>query len=277
MPCAPVSSFYALMKRFLSQFGHLSFFTSFRTLVWASVLFMPVYVSAGTFSPEEVVDRANRDRETRGLPTLRIDSSLAAAALLKATDMSEKTYFAHTAPDGTKPWTFFDRAGYRYRYAGENLAIHFSDVDSQEVAWMKSEKHRENILSTKYADIGVAVLDLTWEGKTTTVTVQLFGTRIGESAPEAIVQKGLSDETSLVSGEAIARTEPVVGGKTPAVSASTIVSLSSTPSTASSIVQFLFLGTLVGIGLLECVAIILVFRLFFRRERTLHLRIATPM
>lgn len=271
MHSALVSYFFASMKTFSLQFS----LPLLRTLLATLVVFVPSFAFAGAFSSEEVADRANRDREAMGLPALRIDSSLTEAALLKATDMSEKEYFAHTAPDGTKPWAFFDRAGYRYRYAGENLAIHFSDVNAQEAAWMKSEKHRENILSPKYADIGVAVADLVWEGKTTTVTVQLFGTRIGEVVSEATLWKNLSDDASLVSGETIALSESVGKENGILVRQSESIPLMSHSFSADSILYFLFLLTLAGIGLLEGIACAIVYHISSHRHRIFHLRIVS--
>ncbi len=63
---------------------------------------------------------------------------------------------------------------------GENLAINF--VGSEEVikAWMESEGHKENILSGDYKEIGVSILEGNYEGHTTYLVVQMFGTKRGE-------------------------------------------------------------------------------------------------
>src|SRR4030042_6241322 len=47
-----------------------------------------------------LVDQTNVEREELSLNDLKINPILQAAALLKAQDMAEKGYFAHTTPDG---------------------------------------------------------------------------------------------------------------------------------------------------------------------------------
>lgn len=101
---------------------------------------------------------------------------LTEAAQLKANDMAEKGYFSHNTPEGKSPWYWFNRVGYAYQYAGENLAIDF--VDSKDVtnAWMSSPGHRANILNSNYKEIGVATAVGTYQGRETTFVVQMFGT-----------------------------------------------------------------------------------------------------
>ncbi len=256
---------------------------SLRILLFGISFFVPFLFSSSVtaaelFDGREVVDRVNRDRALFGLPALLFDEALAQAARLKADDMVKKGYFAHTSPEGTTPWFFFEKAGYRYRYAGENLAIHFSDIESEQRAWMASEKHRENILSPKYRETGVAVASLSWEGKETTVTVQLFGTRIGDALAESSSWKSLSGDVSIASRAIHSDSKPdeqkeIIPESKPIISSPVVLSSASPDATF----QVLFLAILLGIGFLECVALIAFSRLFFRRQRALHLRIATPM
>jgi hypothetical protein len=70
--------------------------------------------------------------------------------------MATKGYFAHTSPEGLTPWHWFDLVKYHYSYAGENLAVYFSDTHSTVVAWLNSPTHRANLLSTKYTQTGLA-------------------------------------------------------------------------------------------------------------------------
>jgi len=51
----------------------------------------------------------------------------------------------------------------------------FKDDENLVNAWMESEGHRENILSTKYQEIGVAVKKGSFEGRETWLAVQHFG------------------------------------------------------------------------------------------------------
>lgn len=137
---------------------------------------------AARISPAEVIRLTNERREESGLGPLILNTQLSNAALAKGTDMLNKDYWAHIAPDGTQPWKFFTDFGYQYRYAGENLARDFSDPDSTVNAWMNSPSHKENLLSPKYKEIGIAVVEGDFNGVDTTLIVQLFGTRLGETA-----------------------------------------------------------------------------------------------
>src|SRR4030042_1476724 len=82
---------------------------------------------AANISPSEVISLTNSQRAANGLSPLSENSALDSAALAKGNDMIAKGYWAHFAPDGTSPWSFFTSFGYKYRYAGENLARDFPD------------------------------------------------------------------------------------------------------------------------------------------------------
>lgn len=138
---------------------------------------------AANISPQEVVQLTNQKRVEAGLNPLEENPVLSQAALAKGTDMINKDYWAHVAPDGTQPWTFFINHGYRYRYAGENLARDFSNPSSAVEAWMASPSHRENMLSAKYREIGIGVVEGELNGVDTTIVVQFFGTKYADTIP----------------------------------------------------------------------------------------------
>lgn len=125
--------------------------------------------------PRVLVDLTNSYRTSSELNQLAINPVLEQAARLKAQDMASKSYFAHTSPQGVTPWHWFDEAGYDFRYAGENLAIHFSDSSDVVRAWMNSPGHRDNILNFNFTEIGIATSRGMYEGRETTFVVQLFG------------------------------------------------------------------------------------------------------
>lgn len=134
---------------------------------------------AANISIEEVVRLTNQKRVEHGLSPLTLNQQLVAGATAKGADMLARDYWAHVAPDGTEPWQFFAEAGYKYRYAGENLARDFSNATSAIEAWMASPSHKENLLSNKYSEIGIAVVEGDLAGADTTIIVQFFGTRQG--------------------------------------------------------------------------------------------------
>lgn len=131
---------------------------------------------ASNINASDVVSKTNERRAGAGLAALTVNARLNQAALAKAQHMFENQYWAHVAPDGTQPWSFFRRAGYRYSVAGENLARDFDSTDSMMGAWMDSPTHRGNIMNGRYQEIGVGVVNGTLQGTETTLVVQLFGT-----------------------------------------------------------------------------------------------------
>lgn len=133
--------------------------------------------------PSVLADFANDDRRTLSLGQLQWNPVLAEAAREKAEDMAQKGYFAHTSPEGITPWSWFKKAGYRYRYAGENLAVYFSDSWDVHRAWMDSEGHRANILSGKFTEIGIAAAKGIYQGRETIFVVELFGKPQEEARP----------------------------------------------------------------------------------------------
>jgi len=130
----------------------------------------PLYYT-DAFSRVAVIEALNRDREAQDLSTLKENSILALVAQAKADDMTQKGYFSHISPDGTKPWRLFKLLGYKYVYAGENLAEGFKTATETEQAWFESSEHRINILNPYFKDVGIGIA----EGKNGTIVVQEFG------------------------------------------------------------------------------------------------------
>ena len=133
--------------------------------------------TASSLPVEKVVELTNKKRQEAGLAPLKFDQGLAQAAADKGQDMLAKDYWAHVSPSGTTPWVFFNKVGYIYRYAGENLARDFDSPEGVVDAWMSSPTHRDNLLSVKYEDIGIAVVEGDFGGAPTTLVVQHFGKR----------------------------------------------------------------------------------------------------
>jgi len=125
--------------------------------------------------PRVLVDLTNNNRVASNLGVLKTNLALEEAARMKALDMAEKSYFAHFSPEGLTPWSFITNANYDFLYAGENLAVYFSDSEDVVNAWMKSPLHRENILSHNFTEIGIATARGVYKGKETIFVVQMFG------------------------------------------------------------------------------------------------------
>ncbi len=138
-------------------------------------------------------DLTNQERQAENLPSLKTDPLLMKSAELKAEDMAAYGYFAHTSPEGKTPWYFLDEVGYKYQYAGENLAINFSNTEDVTSAWLKSPTHRANIVKSEYTEMGSAIATGTYEGKEAVFVVQVYGNpraeEIAHIAEKAQVQK----------------------------------------------------------------------------------------
>lgn len=148
---------------------------------------------AASIPTDEVIRLTNVKRAEAGIGALNYNSLLTQAARLKGQDMLAKGYWAHVAPDGTQPWFFFANVGYKYKYAGENLARDFSNPTDAVNAWMASPSHRENLLSNRYTDIGVAVVEGNLGGVNTTIIVQLFGSPLGNVSEQVPVAKASTE------------------------------------------------------------------------------------
>lgn len=129
-----------------------------------------------TVYPAVLADLANKGRQLHGAPELVWNEDLALAAKLKAEDMLNNSYFAHYSPSGVTPWHWLDQVDYQFIYAGENLAVDFTESADVQNAWLNSPKHRENIMNSRFREIGIATVDGFFEGKNTTFVVEFFGT-----------------------------------------------------------------------------------------------------
>ena len=131
---------------------------------------------ASNITPERVLEVTNQKRAESGLTPLTLNGKLNEAAQRKAGDMFAFNYWSHISPSGRSPWSFFQEVGYKYLYAGENLARDFMNSESVVEAWMNSPTHRDNILNSNYKEIGLSVVNGTLNGVETTLVVELFGT-----------------------------------------------------------------------------------------------------
>lgn len=200
-------------------------FFSFLTLIFVCYqIFLNFFSLTGTkvlgfssnITPERVIELTNQKRAELGLSPLKQNSLLSEAARRKAGDMFAFNYWAHNSPSGRDPWSFFKEVGYKYRYAGENLARDFQDPESVVQAWMNSPSHRENIVNGKYQEIGVAVVDGSLLGVETTLVVQLFG-----SQASAVVNKPVAKPSPAVVKSPAVQPQPVKIVNQPAIPTTT--------------------------------------------------------
>jgi hypothetical protein len=123
-----------------------------------------------------VIFWTNVQRQKNGFPPLKENEKLNNSAEAKTKDMFENQYFAHYSPTGLGVKDLAENVGYEFIALGENLALgDFQNDETLLEAWMDSPGHRENILSSRYQEIGVAVEKGIFEGRQTWIAVQHFG------------------------------------------------------------------------------------------------------
>jgi hypothetical protein len=146
---------------------------------------------------KNIINLTNQERTNNNLGEVTENNKLDQAAQAKLNDMFTNDYWDHISPSGKKPWDFIDEKSYSYTYAGENLAKGFVDSTTTVKAWMESQSHKENLLNSRYKEIGVAVGSGKIQGKPTTLVVQIFGTpkdvQIASAQPETPMVMGVKE------------------------------------------------------------------------------------
>jgi len=155
-----------------------------------------------------LVALANEERAKNNLPALVQNPILEKAAHMKAMDMVEGGYFNHISPSGINPWYWFNKAGYNYKYAGENLAVGFLESDEVQNAWLASPTHKANIDNNKYQEIGIAVLKANFQGNPATLVVQLFGTKQPGKVQTLAANRGHTDAVNAGNNPLLTQNKP---------------------------------------------------------------------
>lgn len=168
----------------------------------------PQILGEVTFSAEQIVALTNAKRSQNGLSELSSNPLLAQAAGAKASDMFANDYWAHNSPGGKTPWSFINGAGYRYIYAGENLARDFSDPGAVVEAWMNSPTHRANLLDKNFREIGVAVAGGKLGGREGILVVQMFGASVSAPAKVSEVAGNKNTESLPTPAPTVAQVTP---------------------------------------------------------------------
>ncbi|MBW3113179.1 sporulation protein [Bacillus sp. MCCB 382] len=108
---------------------------------------------------QQVVELTNQERAKQGLPALKVDAELSKVAREKSRDMQANNYFSHTSPTYGSPFDMMKQFGIEYSSAGENIAMGQKTPEEVVQAWMNSEGHRKNIMSSNYTHIGVGYVE----------------------------------------------------------------------------------------------------------------------
>lgn len=87
---------------------------------------------------------------------VRWSNALARTSRLHAEDMAHYNYFSHSGRDGSDPADRAERAGYRYRATGENIAAGQMNPEDAMAAWIKSPGHCANLMNPAFTEMGAA-------------------------------------------------------------------------------------------------------------------------
>jgi uncharacterized protein YkwD len=136
--------------------------------VWV-VFAAPFAPSAGMYGPaagQRVLELTNQARAARrscgsqvfdAAKPLRWSDKLAEASRRHAEDMAQHNYFSHGGRDGSSPAQRAQRAGYRYKSVGENLAAGRPMSPEEAVAgWLRSPGHCANLMNPGFTEMGAA-------------------------------------------------------------------------------------------------------------------------
>jgi len=124
----------------------------------------PPTITVARTAADEVVDLVNAERAaaTPRCGPLSVDGRLAIAAQGHSDDMAANDYFSHTSLDGATAGDRAKAAGFTGFLAAENIAAGQRSAQDVMAAWMKSARHRANILNCDYTVIGVGLNEDGW-------------------------------------------------------------------------------------------------------------------
>jgi uncharacterized protein YkwD len=116
-----------------------------------------------------------------------VNAELAAAAGQHSREMVRDGYFEHDGLDrsyGRRLQAYYPVGDYRRWSVGENLAWGSPTISAREVVrlWMRSPKHRENLLRRSWLEVGVSAVHAVaapgvFQGLDVTVVTFDFGRR----------------------------------------------------------------------------------------------------
>jgi uncharacterized protein YkwD len=125
-----------------------------------------------TPAEKKFFEMTNQERVKNHLPPLKLNPVLCKVARAHSENMAKQGKMEHTL-DGKNQFARIKGAGYRYRYAGENIARTNKEgnMDDALESLMKSGPHRANILKKEYTEVGIG---LAYDGKDFTYYTQDF-------------------------------------------------------------------------------------------------------
>ena len=111
---------------------------------------------------QEFVALMNDHRVSIGCPALEWHVVVGEVAQAHSDDMVERSFTAHTNPDGASPFDRLADAGVTYSRAAENIAWGYTTAQSVLDGWLGSSGHRANLENCDLTHHGVGLTDRHW-------------------------------------------------------------------------------------------------------------------
>ena len=135
-----------------------------------------------------VLAELNRVRVAHSLVPLRLSKQLSTAADLHSRAMGRAGFFAHESKDGSPFWKRVERFYSPGKFArwtvGENLLWTSGTIDAKRALtlWMASPKHRKNILTPRWREVGLSAVSVpaapgVFGGRDVVIITSDFGVR----------------------------------------------------------------------------------------------------
>ena len=107
---------------------------------------------------KELLDLTNQERKKNNVPPLKPNPTLFKVARAHSANMARKKQMNHVL-DGKTPRDRMEAAGYKASFGGENIGCGSPGWGPARMmkAWMESPRHRDNILSKNYKEIGIGI------------------------------------------------------------------------------------------------------------------------
>ncbi|MBD2608560.1 LysM peptidoglycan-binding domain-containing protein [Scytonema hofmannii FACHB-248] len=113
-----------------------------------------------------VLELTNIERNKAGLPPLRLNPQLTAAAQTHSENMARSKSISHQLPGELSLGDRISRAGYKWSAIAENVAGGQKTPELAVSAWINevppNDGHRKNILNPNYRELGVGYSNNYW-------------------------------------------------------------------------------------------------------------------
>ncbi len=130
-----------------------------------TAVIVPAPIAPITEDEQKLVDLANAERRSRGMAGLRSNWMLVQIAREHSREMCERDYFDHISPTPglrTPKDRYLKALGRTPSWAIISENIFYASIVSPELGHrclMRSEPHRENILNSRFEEVGVGVYE----------------------------------------------------------------------------------------------------------------------